>query len=50
MKKIVVLLFAILLTFSLVACGGKELSEVEKIIAEVEEMTLDELFEKANQT
>lgn len=47
MKKLVVLFFAVLLTFSLVACGNKELSEVEKIIAEAENMTLDELLDKA---
>ncbi len=47
MKKLFVLFMAVILTFSLVACKGKELSEVEKIIAEAENMTLDELLDKA---
>ena len=53
MKKIICLLMSILMVFSLTACskdnGGKEkeLSNVQKIIAEAQKMTLEELAKKA---
>jgi len=47
MKKVIVLFIALVLTVSLAACQKAELSEVEKIIAEAENMTLVELFDKA---
>jgi len=47
MKKLLVAVLAIVLSFSVVACNSKGQSEIEKIIAEAEEMTLDELMAKA---
>lgn len=47
MKKLLVTVLAIALSFSLAACKGNKQSEVEKIIAEAEDMTLVELMAKA---
>ena len=47
MKKLLVAVLAIVLTFTMVACKGNKKSEVDKIIAEAETMTLDELMAKA---
>ncbi len=47
MKKLLVSLFVIVFAFSLFACKGQEQSEVEKIIAEAQDMTLVELMAKA---
>lgn len=47
MKKVFLLLLAVIFAFSLSACSKTEASEVEKIIAEAENMTLEELFAKA---
>lgn len=47
MKKLLVAVLAIVLSFSMAACKAKGQSEIERIIAEAEEMTLDELMAKA---
>lgn len=47
MRKLLVALLAVIFTFSLFACKKDEQSEVEKIIAEAEDMTLVELMAKA---
>lgn len=47
MKKLLVAVLAIVLAFSMAACKSKGQSEIDRIIAEAEEMTLDELMAKA---
>ncbi len=53
MKKLLVMLLSLLMVLSLTACqggnkgGSEELSEVQKIIAEAQTMTLEELAQKA---
>lgn len=47
MKKLLVAVLAIVLAFSMAACKSNGQSEIERIIAEAEEMTLDELMDKA---
>ncbi|MBQ1304151.1 MAG: hypothetical protein IIY51_04570, partial [Erysipelotrichaceae bacterium] len=54
MKKFICMLMSVLLALSLTACGGgnggkeaSEKSEVQKIIAEAQKMSLEELAKKA---
>ena len=47
MKKALVFMMFIFAVFGVVSCGNNNQSEVEKIIAEAETMTLSELLEKA---
>ncbi len=47
MRKLLIALFAVIFAFSMFACKSDKQSEVEKIIAEAEDMTLAELMAKA---